>query len=231
MTDVDRQIERSAATLERVRTRVGDLAPGSRRRREAEVLRRLGRIALADLVILVGALLVGWFVPLGTGGALLVVALLALATALFAIFPVARAPRAEALATAPIAALPAQTARWLEAQRPALPAPARSLAENIGVRLDTLAPQLATLDEREPVAAEARKLVAELPELIRSYERVPGTLRGVERNGRTPDQQLVEALRVLDEEIGDLSRQLAQGDLDRFETRGRYLEIKYQGEG
>jgi hypothetical protein len=36
--------------------------------------------------------------------------------------------------------LPAQTERWLEAQRPALPAPAVRLVDSIGQRLEQLSP-------------------------------------------------------------------------------------------
>ncbi|MFZ3483330.1 hypothetical protein QP045_08860, partial [Sphingomonas sp. 3-13AW] len=103
------------------------------------------------------------------------------------------------------------------------------LTDSIGVRLDALSQQLGALDEREPAAAEVRKLVGEqLPELVRGYQRVPETLRRVERNGRTPDDQLIEGLKVIDEEIADMSRQLAQGDLDSLATRNRYLQIKYR---
>lgn len=231
MTDVDRQIARSTEFLDRTRERYGSLSKRSRQRREAEILRRLARIALADGTIIVAALVLGWFVPLGMGGALLVMALLIAATLAFAIFPLTPEPTVEKLAEVPLKALPLTTERWLEAQRPALPAPARTLVDSIGVRLETLAPQLATLDEREPAAAEVRKLVGEqLPELVKGYARVPEPLRAVERNGRTPDDQLAEGLKLIEDEIGQMSAQLAQGDLDLLATRGRYLQIRYRGD-
>ena len=87
------------------------------------------------------------------------------------------------------------------------------------------------LPDDEPAAAEVRKLVGEqLPELVRGYQRVPEPLRRVERNGRTPDQQLVDGLKIIDTEIAAMTQQLAQGDLDSLATRERYLQIKYQGE-
>jgi hypothetical protein len=105
------------------------------------------------------------------------------------------------------------------------------LVDSIGVKLEFLAPQLALLDEASPAAGEVRKLVGEqLPELIKGYARVPEPLRRVERNGLTPDQQLAQGLQVIDDEIAQMSTQLAQGDLDLLATRGRYLQIKYQGE-
>lgn len=232
MTDVDRQIERAADALERARTRAAPRNSRTRRKREADVARRVGRIAIADASIIVGALVVGAFVPLGVGGAFLVMALLIAATMFFAVYPAEKPLPPERLAETPIRALPSQTERWLEAQRPALPAPAQTLVDSIGVKLETLAPQLATLDEREPAAGEVRKLVAEqLPELVKGYDRVPQPLRRVERNGETPEQQLVEGLRVIDDEIAKMTEQLAQGDLDLLATRGRYLQIRYQGDG
>ncbi|KQM76840.1 hypothetical protein ASE70_08775 [Sphingomonas sp. Leaf22] len=231
MSRSDEVLERASLTLERARERNGVVAPRARRRREAEVLRRVGRIALADGAILLAALVLGWFVPLGVGGALLVVALLIAATVLFAALPVTRPVVVEQLVQAPIKSLPAQTERWLATQRPALPAPAIGIADSIGVKLDTLSAQLATLGDDEPAAFEVRKLVGEqLPELIRGYQRVPEPLRRVERNGRTPDQQLVDGLRIIDGEIAAMTQQLAQGDLDSLATRERYLQIKYQGE-
>ena len=129
----------------------------------------------------------------------------------------------------PLKALPARTEQWLETQRAALPAPAQALLDGIGVRLETLSPQLATLDESQPVANEVRTLLGEqLPELIRGYAKVPAPLRGVARNGRSPDAQLTDALRLIDGEIGEMSEQIAQGDLDSLATRGRFLEIKYR---
>lgn len=232
-TDVDRLIQRGDELIERSRA----VRPASRteqklrRRREQEILRRVARIAIADAVILVAALVIGLIVPLGMFGALAVMAALIAATLVFAIYPVAAPPRAEQLGQLPLKALPATTERWLEAQRPALPSPVQTLIDSIGVKLETLSPQLAALDEASPAAGEVRKLVGEqLPELVKGYQRVPEPLRRVERNGLTPDQQLAQGLQVIDDEIAEMSAQLAQGDLDLLATRGRYLQIRYQGE-
>lgn len=230
MPSSDDTLARASEVLDRVsearRTGV------RRQARVNEAGRRLTRIAIADAAILIAALVVGWIVPLGIGGALLVMAALIAATLLLALAPAGRPPTPEKLREIELKALPTQTGRWLDAQRPALPAPVQTLIDGIGVRLDTLGPQLAALDEREPAAAEVRKLVGEqLPELLKSYARVPPPLRTTPRNGKTPDTQLADGLRLIDQEIGEMTAQLAQGDLDSLATRGRYLEIKYQGEG
>ena len=231
-TDVDRQLAQADALLDRTRDRYASVSKRSKQRREAEVLRRVGRIAVADGLILVAAIIFGLAVaPLGMMGALLVAALLIAATLFFAVLPASAAPNVEKLAEVPLKALPVTTERWLETQRPALPSPVRGLVDSIGVKLEILGPQLALLDEKSPAAGEVRKLVGEqLPELIKGYARVPEPLRRVERNGLTPDQQLAQGLQVIDDEISEMSTQLAQGDLDLLATRGRYLQIKYQGD-
>jgi hypothetical protein len=230
-TDVDRQLASADALLERTRERYGSVSKRTRQRREAEIVRRVARIAVADGLIIAAALVIGFIMPLGMFGALAVMGLLILATLFFAIFPLSAPPRVEQLAQVPLKALPLTTERWLEAQRPALPSPVRGLVDSIGVKLEMLAPQLAQLDDNSPAAGEVRTLVGEqLPELIKGYSRVPEPLRRVERHGLTPDQQLAQGLQVIDDEIAQMSAQLAQGDLDLLATRGRYLQIKYRDE-
>ena len=235
MTDVDRLRARADELIERSRARAPASAADQRlrRRREAEVVRRLGRIAIADAAIVFGAIVFALAVaPLGIMGAMLVAVLLIVATLAFAVLPAGcGAPEVEQLAQVPLKALPRTTEHWLDTQRLALPAPVHGLVDSIGVKLEILAPQLALLDEGSPAAGEVRKLVGEqLPELIKGYGRVPEPLRRVERNGLTPDQQLAQGLQVIDDEIAEMSAQLAQGDLDLLATRGRYLQIKYQGD-
>ncbi|MFA6122223.1 MAG: hypothetical protein WCS75_05385 [Sphingomonas sp.] len=229
MTDVDRQIARAGELLER--TRAGREALAKRRRQGTGIARRLTLAASADLAIVVAAIAIGWFVPLGMGGALLVGALLVAVTLFLLFATLTPTVRVEQLTQVPLKVLPLMTEQWLDTQRKLLPAPAQTLVDGIGVRLETLSPQLASLDEHEPVAAEVRKLIGEqLPELLKGYAKVPPPLRGVARNGKSPDAQLADALKLIDDEIGEMSAQIAQGDLDSLETRGRFLEIKYRDE-
>jgi len=207
-------------------------APSRGRARQTQtqaIGKRLTRIAVADVSILIAAMVIGWIVPLGIGGAMLVMALLVVATVLFAVWPAERAPTPERLAAVDIRALPAQTERWLEAQRPALPAPAMTLVDRIGLRLETLTPQLATLDANTQEAVDVRKLIGEqLPAFVKDYEKVPASLRTTPRNGRTPDAELVDGLKLIEQEIGEMTARLAQSDLDSLSTRGRFLEMKYK---
>ncbi|QHL89866.1 hypothetical protein GVO57_02300 [Sphingomonas changnyeongensis] len=196
-------------------------------RRKQRFVAMARRMFLATLAILIGAIAWGSLIaPLGFGGVMAVALGLILAWVGVILFSAEPAARAEELPQVALAALPQRTEAWLDAQRPALPAPAHRLIDQIGVRLEGLAPSLAGLDEREPAAAEVRRLIGEeLPELVKGYQRVPAPLR---RQG--PDAQLVEGLRLVETEIGRMTEQLASGDLDKLATQGKYLELKYRGD-
>lgn len=232
-TDVDDAVAIARAAQQR-RSGGADLLPLARkpRRGRGGVKTRLVAIVAANFAILVAAALIGGIVmPLGMFGALAVMLAMFAVTLAIAFAPATPVPTPERLARSELKALPGQTARWLDAQRPALPAPAVQIIDRLDTRLDTLRAQLATLDDDAPAAAEIRRLVGEqLPEFVRDYQRVPAPLRTTPRNGKTPDQQLAEGLGLIEREIGEMSAQLAQGDLDTLATKGRFLEIKYRSD-
>ena len=233
MSEVDDAVAAARSSWARI-TRSDDALPVANAPRHPGALkRRLVRIAAAVVAILVGFTLVGMVMPVGIMGALLLIVLLAAAVLGLAVWPAdERAPPPpEKLRTVDLKALPAQTGRWLGAQRPALPAPARGIADRIGARLDVLSPQLGSVDPETETALELRRLIGEqLPAFVNDYARVPVPLRGVERNGRSPDRELTDGLGLIEREIGAMTERLAQGDLDSLATRGRYLEMKYKGE-
>lgn len=181
------------------------------------------------LAILIGSMVAGFFIPLGTTGVMIAFGLIVAALLLIALLPSEPNVRTQALATAPITALPLQTEIWLDNQRKALPAPAITLADSIGVKLETLGPQLERLNDQEPAAQEIRKLLSDhLPELVTGYESIPAPLRREECNGRVPEQQLIEGLTVIDGELARISETLASGDIDKLAVQNRFLELKYQ---
>lgn len=195
---------------------------------------RIRRVAIACLGILVAAFAYGLFIgPLGIGGILAVALTLFLASILMFMLPTSkpiRVPDLASLPKLPLPQLPTQTKAWLDSQRLALPAPARTLADGIGVKLAALGPQLSTLDEREPAAAAVRRLVGdELPELVRGYAAVPPAMRKANIDGLVPERQLLDGLQVVDTELTRMSEQLARGDLEKLAVQGKYLELKYQG--
>ncbi len=232
-SEVDQQIERAREVMARIAAgqdgRAG--APPRRRadRRRDTATRRFVMIVAANLAILLAAGIIGWVTPIGMGGAILMLGLMVAVTLALAFAPAQRVPTEKSLREVDLKVLPAQTERWLESQRDALPAAARPVVDAIGARLGTLSPQLGEVGGSTDTAFEIRRLVGEqLPAFVADYARVPEPLRAVERNGRTPDSELIAGLRLIEQEIAEMTERLAQSDLDSLQTRGRYLEIKYR---
>ena len=200
----------------------------ARARRRNRLVARFAMAALASVVVLVllAQIVVPAFSVLAAAAVMLGLTMLILSQAR------PHAPGRVALADSPLAALPAQAGAWLASQRRALPSPAMRLADELDRRLDELTPQLAGLDPREPAGDAVRKLVAtELPDLVEGWRAVPPSLRAVPRgDGRTPDAQLVDGLRLIDDEIARVTEQLARGALDEVAPQRRYLELKYRGD-
>jgi hypothetical protein len=139
-----------------------------------------------------------------------------------------KVPRRSDLNRGDVRQLVGRTELWLEHQRPALPPPAVTLVDKIGVQLDALGLQLEHVDQNHPATAEVRKLVGEhLPEMVDSYNKIPAHLRNQERSGSSPDEQLTESLGKISEEIDSVTRQLAEGSLDDLAIRTRFLDYRY----
>lgn len=229
MSRSDRILADAEAVLRRHSERGQSLSARARQRRNAGLVRKLKYAFWAVLAVLIGSAVAGFVTPLGTTGVMIALGIMLAAVLLIAALPSEPRVRTEALARTDLAALPLQTEIWLENQRKALPAPALTLADSIGVKLETLAPQLERLDEQAPAAQEIRKLLSDhLPELVTGYRSIPEPLRREERNGRVPEKQLVEGLGVIDAEISRISETLASGDLDKLAVQNRFLELKYQ---
>jgi hypothetical protein len=190
--------------------------------------RRARNMLFGAFAVVLAAFLYGNLVaPLGFLG-LMVTALAAMCVmVLLSTWPARRAPKLEALPTAPLAALPGEVETWLEGQRLALPAPVASEIDRVMAQLDRLAPELKALDPATPEADDARRLLSDhLPRLVKSYAEVPATHRA------TPEAQghLRDGLRVVGREIDRLTADLAKERLQALETEGRFLESRY-GEG
>jgi len=206
-------------------------------RRSAELkrlhlARKAARVAFAVMAILFAALVAGLVIDgIGFAGVMVTFLALVAAVGLLATFPRLKVPEIGALNRGDVRSMVARTELWLEAQRPALPAPAVNLIDQIGVQLDGLGLQLEGVDPAEPAVSEVRKLVGEhLPGMVESYRRIPANLRRETRDGRNADQQLTDGLGKISQEIDAVTRQLAAGDLDALAVRGRFLDYKY-GDG
>jgi hypothetical protein len=204
----------------------------SRSMKRNHLTRKLFNIFLAIFGIWVAAGVVGWIINgIGFPGVMLTLLASVVALYVFGKFPRMKVPQRSELNRGDVKQLVGRTELWLEAQRPALPPPAVTLIDQIGVQLDTLGKQLETVDQEHPSAREVRKLVGEhLPEMVDSYRKIPAHLRKEQRAGSTPDEQLVDSLGKISGEIDSVTRQLAQGSLDDLAIRTRFLEYKYGDE-
>jgi hypothetical protein len=235
MSEVDDAIAAARSSWSRI-SDAGPAIPAPTGRKRGQGARRLKRIAAAVVAILVAAFVAGIISATGIGimGVFLTIVAILMVTVAIAVWPSPAEPAPpppEKLRKVDLKALPAQTERWLQAQRRGLPAPAQHLIDRIAERLRTLSPQLARVDPAGENADEIRRLIGEqLPAFVDDYARVPTTLRTTERGGRTPDAALSDGLGVIEREIAAMTARLAEGDLDSLQTRGRYLELKYSGD-
>jgi hypothetical protein len=203
----------------------------ARRERAARARRQqrlLVRLALAAAAALLAWALLALVAPAAV--ALLVAAALMLAlTVLVTLRAAPRAPGHEALAGAALPGLAEEASVWLAAQRRGLPPPAVRLADALDARIAQLAPQLARLDPRSPAAESLRRLIAqELPALVDGWRAVPVAARRARHaDGRTPDEHLVNGLRLIDAELARAEEQFGHDPRDAIAVQGRYLELKY----
>lgn len=229
MSRSDRVLADAEAVLRRHSERGQSLSARARQRRNAGLMRKVKYAFWAVLAVFLASMVSGFVVPLGTTGVMIALGIAILCVVTIAMLPAQGQVKTQALAATDLTALPLKTEIWLENQRKALPAPAVTLVDSIGVKLEILAPQLERLNDQEPAAQEIRRLLADhLPELVTGYQSIPAPLRREERNGRVPEKQLVDGLSVIDAEIGRMSESLASGDLDKLATQNRFLELKYQ---
>lgn len=223
----DETLNAAARSLRNVR--MAPIGSKSQAMRRAHFWGKVSKATVAVGALLIGAGIVGAIIDgIGFWGVMITAVLGAAAAYVFMRYPEMPMPTTETLRQTDLGTLAGKTEIWLEAQRPALPAPAVTLMQDIGLRLDQLAPQLQTLDENDPAAREVRKLVGEhLPELINGYKRIPDSLKQKEHAGKTPSQQLVDGLKLIDREIETMTGQISRGELDKLAVRGRYLEMRY----
>lgn len=230
--DPDRTLARAEETMRRLAGTPQARRAAARRwrRRSRDIVRRMQRTAIANLLLIFAALAYAMFVgPLGLDGLFLLLLAMPVLSFVMLVWPTGT-PTGDAaeLTAAEPAALPPRVEAWLDQKRLALPSAASSRLDAIGMQLEVLGPQLERVDARAPAAQEVKRLLADhLPELVGHYERVPELVRRAE-GSREIDRQLVEGLRVIEDELKRLSGELAAADVQAFRTQGRFLELKYR---
>jgi len=208
------------------------IGKGSAEIKARHAANKLARIVAATAAILVSAMVVGLVID-GIGFAGIMLTGLAICAAVFGFgfLPRLKVPRRADLNRGDARQLVGRTELWLESQRPALPPPAVTLVDQIGLQLDALGVQLQHVDPAHPATHEVRQLVGEtLPEMVDAYRRIPPHLRKEANAGKTPDEQIVESLGKISTEIDSVTRQLASGALDDLAIKTRYLDYKYGSE-
>lgn len=209
--------------------RAASIGKGSAKIKTQHLLKKLRNVMLAIFGIFVAAGVAGSILNgIGFTGVMLTVLTAIVAIYVFSNYPKIKVPKRAELNKGDARQLVGRTEMWLESQRLALPAPAASIVEDMGVQLDALGLQLEAVPQDHPATREVRQLVGEtLPEMIDSYRKIPAHLRTEMRAGATPDQQLTEGLGKISKEIDHVTRQLADGALDDLAVKHRYLDYKY----
>ncbi len=193
--------------------------------------KKLGRILIAFGAIWTTAVVAGLIIDgIGFTGIMLTVFAALIAVGVLSNYPRMKVPKRADLNKGDTRQMVGRTELWLEAQRPALPAPAIQVVDQLGVQLDALGLQLETIDPSHPSVGEVRELVGEyIPETIDNYRKIPAHLRTEQHAGKTPDEQLTESLSKISGEVDRVTRRLAEGALDDLAIKTRYLEYRYGG--
>jgi hypothetical protein len=121
---------------------------------------------------------------------------------------------------------------YLYRQRAALPPPARLQIDQISSVLPSLKQTLERVDDLDPNAQDARRLMSMyLPGLIDRYLNVPTAFRG-EKDGEdvTVDQRLIEGLAAGRTALAEISEKIARSDMAALETQGRFIRDRYGDE-
>lgn len=229
MTDANRslQIQRAGGTHRPVKS----IGKGSAQEKARVWINRAKYFAGAVLTILVAAGVAGVVLNgIGFAGVMMVALAVMAAAFVFANYPKVKTPKRTELKQGSPKDMVANTELWLEAQRPALPAPAVQVVDQLGVQLDALGLQLETIDAAHPAMNEVRELVGEyIPETIDNYRSIPEHLRAEKHTGKSADERLTDSLGKLSGEIDRVTRQLAEGAMDDLAIKDRYLEYRYGG--
>lgn len=241
MSEVTDKVERAIARFERVTQQLdqrdGPARAAARRERmrlNESVGRTAAKVAGVIALIWLATVIIGFVKPIGMFGFLAAV----IATVVVGGIMIARGGRSAVIAPAPAADLPNgamvdQFDSYLYRVRRALPPPAQAQLDSISAVLPSLKQTLERVDTLDPAAQDARRLMSiHLPALVERYVNVPQAYRG-EKDGedKTVDERLIESLAAARTALGDVSEQLARGDLAAFETQGRFIKSRYGEQG
>ena len=212
---------------------VRSAAQRERARLNAGLGRTAKRVAIAVGIICLATIGTGLALPIGMFGFLAAICL-AIAIAAVLIFSGTREIAAPNVAPdLPNGEMVQRFDSYIFRARRALPAPAQAEIDLLSQRLAPLKETLARVDQHDPDAQDARRLMSNhLPGLIDRYLHVPAAYRGeYDAEGKSVDDRLVDALAAGRTALDDISAKLARSDLAAFETQGRFIQSRYKDEG
>ena len=212
---------------------VRSAAQRERARLNAGLGRTAKRVAIAVGIICLATIGIGLALPIGMFGFLAAIGL-AIAIAAVLIFSGTREIAAPNVAPdLPNGEMVQRFDSYIFRARRALPAPAQAEIDLLSQRLAPLKETLARVDQHDPDAQDARRLMSNhLPGLIDRYLHVPAAYRGeYDAEGKSVDDRLVDALAAGRTALDDISAKLARNDLAAFETQGRFIQSRYKDEG
>lgn len=228
-----KSMERAERVLQNLSSRTPEARAAmqrTRQRRNRDAGKRAMRIVTAVAAIFVAMIAYGFVIgPVGIAGLILTVVMAILAAAFLIVFPKDRREVA-AVETLSNAEVVHRLDTRLTRERPALPAPALTQIDAISAQLPLLEKRLETLDPLDPLAQDARRLMGQhLPDLLDRYEKVPAAYRQQQDGGGlTVEDRLLSGLGAARSAIDDIGEKLAKGDLNAFETQGRFIESRYK---
>jgi hypothetical protein len=211
---------------------VKSAAQRERARLNAGLGKTLTRVAVAVAAMSLVTIVIGFLMPIGMFGFL---AAVGLAIAIAAVLLVSGKRQIAAPNVAPDlpnAEMVQRFDSYIFRARKALPAPAQAEIDLLSQRLTPLRETLSRVDQHDPDAQDARRLMSShLPGLIDRYLHVPTAYRGeYDAEGKSVDDRLVDALAAGRTALDDISAKLARNDLAAFETQGRFIETRYKDE-
>lgn len=240
MARTPRRVEDTLARFDEISARLDGHAPLQRaaaRRHYGRTAKSFGRrigAMTGAILALIGAtigfgLAVG---PIGIGGLFIVAIAIIFILIFFSVLPGEKSakPFSQEMSNRQVVS---RLDSILHVKRAALPSPASRRVDAISAQLPLLESRLGELDALDPLAQDARRLMGQhLPELIDRYERVPPAYRHQrDGEGLTVDERLVAGLDAAKTALDDIGQRLARGDLDAFETQGRFIESRYKDDG
>lgn len=228
-----KSMERAERVLQNLSARTPEARAAmqrTRKRQNRDAGRRALRIVVAVAAVFAAMFAWGLIVgPVGTAGLMLAAILAILAASFLVVYPKDRRQAAvvEQLSNVEVVH---RLDTLLIRERPALPSPALSAIDAISAQLPLLEKRLETLDPLDPLAQDARRLMGQhLPDLLDRYEKVPAAYRKQKDDGGlSVEDRLLSGLGAARGAIDDIGEKLAKGDLDAFETQGRFIESRYK---